>query len=131
MSQWQPPYDPRQQRPVTPPQWQASAPPASVPHPAPVPYGYAPPYRPPYAPAVAPKSTGTGLLLGLLFPGVGCMYAGRVGSGIAILTAWVLSIPLVFAFGIGILTGLAAWIMSAVFGYTMTRDWNAERGIES
>jgi hypothetical protein len=51
--------------------------------------------------------------------------------GIAIMAAWLISIPLVFAFGIGFFTGLATWIASAVLGYTMTREWNAAHGILS
>jgi TM2 domain-containing membrane protein YozV len=165
MSGWQPEqYEPRQQRPATPPQWrdQGQPPRAAGRNPwadsAPGAdrgrrdeYGQLQPYpmrqrvqqpswqpnpqeywaRPPYAPAVAPKSTGTGLLLGLLIPGVGCMYAGRTGIGVLILALWLLSIPLVFVLFIGVLTGLACWITSAVLGYTMTRDWNAARGIVS
>jgi len=42
--------------------------------------------------------------------------------GIAIMVMWLISIPLVFVFGIGLRTGLATWIASAVLGYTMTRD---------
>lgn len=154
VNQWQQDYDPRRQRPATPPQWQsqgqqprlpgadpwaASAPGAGrgqvQPYPVrqqpswqPNPQAYRPP---PYAPTIAPKSTGTGLLLGLLIPGVGCMYAERVGIGVLILVLWLLSIPLVFVVGIGVITGLACWITSAVLGYTMTRDWNAARGIVS
>ena len=58
------------------------------------------------------------------------MYAGRVGVGVLILAVWLVSIPLAF-FVVGILTGLACWIISAVLGYTMTRDWNAAHGIVS
>jgi hypothetical protein len=50
--------------------------------PPPPPYQGYPPYAQPqyaaprHAQLVAPKATGTGLVLGLLLPGVGCMYAG-------------------------------------------------------
>ena len=86
---------------------------------------------PQYAPAVAPKSTGVGLVLGLLLPGVGCMYAGRAGIGVLLLALWLISIPLVFVLGIGFVTGIIVWIASAVLGYTMTREWNAAHGIVS
>ena len=99
--------------------------------PPPLYQGYPPHAAPRHAPPVAPKSTGTGLVLGLLLPGVGCMYAGRVGIGILIMGIWLLSIPLVFVFGVGFLTGFATWIASAVLGYTMTRAWNAAHGIVS
>jgi TM2 domain-containing membrane protein YozV len=102
------------------------------PYMAPPPYqGHLPYAQPQYAPPVAPKSTGTGLVLGLLLPGVGCMYAGRVGIGVLIMGIWLISIPLVFVFGIGVLTGLGTWIASSVLGYTMTRGWNAAHGIVS
>jgi TM2 domain-containing membrane protein YozV len=143
---WQPqPYhpDPHRQRFQGPPPGYGQVQPYAPPLP---PYrGYAPPppYQgyapyaqpqyaaPQYAPAIAPKSTGTGLVLGLLLPGVGCMYAGRPGMGIAIMVTWLISITLVFVFGIGFLTGFATWIASAVLGYTMTREWNAAHGIVS
>jgi hypothetical protein len=108
--------------------------------PPPPPYqAYAPPYPgyphyglPQYAPPVAPKSTAVGLILGLLPPcGLGCIYAGRGGIGVLLIGLWLISIPLVFVFGIGFLTGFATWIVSAVLGYTMTREWNAAHGIVS
>jgi TM2 domain-containing membrane protein YozV len=134
---WSPqPYspDPHRQRLRVPPPGYGQVQPYAAPPPS---YqGYLPYAQPQYAaprhaPPVAPKSTGTGLVLGLLLPGVGCMYAGRPGIGIAITFTWLISIPLVFVFGIGFLTGLAAWIVSAVLGYTMTREWNAAHGIVS
>ena len=93
--------------------------------------GYTP-YQPQYArPPVAPKSTAAGLILGLLPPyGIGRMYAGRAGIGVLLIGSWLPSIPLVFIFGIGFLTGFATWVASAVLGY-MTREWNAAHGIES
>lgn len=124
--QQQPPQYPQSQ-PYQQPQ-QYRAPGQVVPYVQPQPAWQQPQY---YAPRVTPKSTGTGLLLGLLFPGVGCMYAGRTAIGIAILAGWLISIPLVFVAGIGFFTGLAAWILSAVLGYTFTRDWNTARGIAS
>ena len=86
----------------------------------------------PVQPYVAPKSTAAGLFLGLLPPcGIGCMYAGRAGIGVLLMAVWLVSVPLVLAAGIGIVTGFGAWVASAVLGYTMTREWNAARGIVS
>lgn len=142
MSQGQP-WDPSARPPVTPPQWQGPAhvqPHGQSQYPQQYPPQYPPQYVQPYMPPagypqraqVAPKSTAAGLLLGLLPPcGIGCMYAGRPWIGILLMVWWLLSIPLVFAAGIGILIGLAAWITSAVLGYTLARQWNAERGIVS
>jgi TM2 domain-containing membrane protein YozV len=111
---------------------------------APQGYGQVQPYAPPqpyqgypqygqpqYAPPIAPKSTAAGLILGLLWPGVGCMYAGRVGIGILLMGIWLISIPLVFVLGLGFITGFCTWVASEVLGYTMTRDWNAAHGIVS
>jgi TM2 domain-containing membrane protein YozV len=141
VTKWQS-WEQRQQQPAVPPQFdrqyqqppqyqqprqlQHYRPPQQYQQPAQ--YGYQPPR---YAPQVPPKSTGIALLLGLLFPGVGCMYAGRIGVGAAILVAWLVSIPLVFVAGIGFFTGLAAWILSAVLGYTFARDYNTARGFMS
>jgi hypothetical protein len=100
--------------------------------PPPAPYQGYPLYAPPqYAPPVAPKSTAAGLILGLLWPGVGCIYAGRVGIGILVMGIWLISIPLVFVLGLGFITGFCAWVASTVLGYTMTRDWNSAHGIVS
>lgn len=102
----------------------------------PYPQQPAPPYggqgqMEPYAYPPRPKSTVVGLMLGLLLPGVGCMYAGRTGIGFLLLVLWLISIPLVFVSEIGFVTGLIAWISSAVLGYRMTREWNAANGIVS
>jgi len=56
-----------------------------------------------------------GPILGLLPPcGIGCMNARRAGIGVLLIGFWLLSIPLVFVFGIGFLTGFATWVASAV-----------------
>ena len=94
--------------------------------------GWSPYAQPQYAlPPVAPKSTAAGLILGLLWPGVGCMYAGRVGIGILLMGIWLISIPLVFVLGLGFITGFCVWVASAILGYTMTREWNSAHGIVS
>ena len=78
---------------------------------APVPYQQ-PQYYPQQYAQVAPKSAGLAIFLGLLLPGLGCMYAGKTGLGVALLAAWLVSIPLLFVFGIGFFTALGAWIAS-------------------
>lgn len=83
----------------------------------------------PMAP-VAPKSTAAALILGLLIPGVGCMYAGRAGLGIGILLGWIVSAVLVL-FIIGWVLCPAMWITSGILGYTSAKRWNAEHGIIS
>jgi TM2 domain-containing membrane protein YozV len=123
------PYAPPPYQGYAPPQspYQGYAPPAP-PYPA---YPGYPPYgQPQYAPQVAPKSTAAGLILGLLWPGVGCMYAGRIGIGILIMAIWLISIPLMFV-GIGFVTGFCTWVASAALGYGLAREWNAKHGIVS
>ena len=132
-----PPQGYGQVQPYAPPPYQGYAPPQS-PYQGfapPPPYQGYPPYGQPqyalqYAPQVAPKSTAAGLILGLLWPGVGCMYAGRIGIGILIMALWLISIPLMFV-GIGFVTGFCAWVASAALGYGLTREWNAKHGIVS
>ena len=63
-------------------------------------------------------------------PGLGSMLAGESGKGIAILLAWLISIPLAFLF-IGIFTGLGAWVFGMVDAYSSARNWNLRHGILS
>jgi TM2 domain-containing membrane protein YozV len=136
MSQWQP--DGRPARPpVTPPQFHGRAnvhPHGQPQYPQNFPQQsqflqYPPPgWRPPAQ--VAPKSTGLAILLGLLIPGLGCMYAGRAWLGVALLAAWIVSLVLVLLI-IGWVLVPACWIASGVLGYTSAQAWNRERGIIS
>lgn len=97
-------------------------------------YGQVQPWQPqqPYwpHPVVAPKSTGLAIFLGLLLPGLGCMYAGKAGLGIGILFAWIVSLVLIFL-TIGIILVPLCWIASGVLGYTSAQKWNADHGIIS
>jgi TM2 domain-containing membrane protein YozV len=127
MSGYQPQgHDPRwRQYPPPPPQQQY--PPA--PYQQPYPPQYPPPgWRPPMQ--VAPKSTGLAVLLGLLIPGLGCMYAGRAWLGVAILAAWMVSLVLLLVI-VGWVLVPACWIASGVLGYTSAQTWNREHGIIS
>jgi TM2 domain-containing membrane protein YozV len=125
MSGYQPQrYDQGQQ---WPPQQQQQYP--AAPYQQSYPQQYPPPgWRPPAQ--VAPKSTGLAILLGLLIPGLGCMYAGRAWLGVALLAAWIVSLALVLLI-IGWILVPACWIASGVLGYTSAQAWNRERGIVS
>jgi TM2 domain-containing membrane protein YozV len=145
MSGYQPQgYDPRRQQ--QPQQWgqQPDYPPsfqqqqqqraqvqpyAPAPYQQPYPQQYPPPgWQPPMQ--VAPKSTGLAVLLGLLIPGLGCMYAGRAWLGIAILAAWMVSLVLLLVI-VGWVLVPACWVASGVLGYTSAQKWNREHGIIS
>jgi TM2 domain-containing membrane protein YozV len=143
MSGYQPQgYDPTQQQPqqwgqqpdyppsLQPQQQRAQVQPyAPAPYQQPYPQQYPPPgWQPPMQ--VAPKSTGLAVLLGLLIPGLGCMYAGRAWLGIVILAAWVVSLILILAV-IGFVLVPICWIVSGVLGYTSAQTWNREHGIIS
>jgi TM2 domain-containing membrane protein YozV len=125
MSGYQPQrYDPAQWQ--QPPQQQQYQP---APYQPPYPQQYPPPgWQPPMQ--VAPKSVGLAVLLGLLIPGVGCMYAGKAGLGVAILVAWIVSLILTLVV-IGFILAPICWIVSGVLGYTSAQAWNREHGIIS
>lgn len=79
---------------------------------------------------VVPRSAGLALGLGLFFPGIGNMYAGRPGKGILILActivAWASLLVLV-----GLLLVPACHIWGAWTASNDARRWNAARGIAS
>jgi TM2 domain-containing membrane protein YozV len=132
--QWQQPqYDPRLHQQMQGQYHPGQVQPYQQASPAPQQYGQPyPPQRPYGQPPVqvAPKSTGLAVLLGLLIPGVGCMYAGKAWLGVAILAAWLVSLVLML-FIIGWLLVPACWIASGVLGYTTAQAWNREHGIIS
>lgn len=68
------------------------------------------------------KSPGVAAVLGFLIPGVGQMYNGQFGKGALFLLVNVVNGLLVFAYGIGFVTGLLWAIFSA---------WDAYRAAEA
>jgi TM2 domain-containing membrane protein YozV len=84
--------------------------------------------------AVHPRSPlGAMFLSLLLLPGVGSMYAGQAGAGIAFLGAWILGLILVFTSGIPavILLMLVIAVWAPVHAFRSACAWNRARGIES
>lgn len=67
-------------------------------------------------PVTGEKSSFLALILSFFFPGVGIMYAGRVGLGIVI---FLLSFFLIF-----IIIGLIPWIYGMYKGYVMCEENN-------
>ena len=81
-------------------------------------------------PVVAPRNPAVSLIVSFFLPGVGSMINGDVGTGIAILLIWLVSIPLLFVF-IGFFTLIGAFIWGLVDAYQGARRWNARHGIIS
>ena len=98
------------------------------PGPSPAPMGYYQPY--PGQPVVAAKNPAVSLIVSFFLPGVGSMINGDVGTGVAILLIWLVSIPLMFFF-IGFFTLIGAFIWGLVDAYQGARRWNARHGIIS
>ena len=88
------------------------------------------PMHPGYQGVIAPKSPGIALLLSALFPGVGSMYAGKVGKGVALLAGYIVGWLLT-----GILVGFVVvplmWVWAMVASYNDAVAWNAKHGIKS
>lgn len=97
---------------------------APGPVPAPTWTGY------PAQPVVAAKNPAVSLIVSFFLPGVGSMINGDVGTGVAILLIWLISIPLTF-FLIGFFTLIGAFIWGLVDAYQGARRWNARHGIIS
>ena len=81
--------------------------------------------------AISPKSPGLAVLASFFIPGLGSMISGSAEIGAVILVCWLISIPLVILFGLGIITGLACWIFGMYHAYESARKWNLARGIIS
>jgi len=84
----------------------------------------------PAQPVVAAKNPAVSLIVSFFLPGVGSMINGDVGTGVAILLIWLVSIPLTF-FLVGFFTLIGAFIWGLVDAYQGARRWNARHGIIS
>ncbi len=65
------------------------------------------------APYVRRKDPGAATMLSCVVPGVGQLYNGQIGKGIAFLLLTVVNVLLLFV-GIGVFTGLVTWIWAMV-----------------
>jgi TM2 domain-containing membrane protein YozV len=123
-------YDPRQQRPATPPGWgqQPGYPPPFQPQQGGQvqPYGY----QQPGPVRVAPRSPALGLIVSIFLPGVGSMMAGKTGKGIGILIGWLIGWLLCLVL-IGFVIMPVFWIWGLVAAYTDAVGWNRDHGIIS
>ena len=100
-----------------------------------VPYEHNRPHVQPHMPAypypiqaIRPKSAGVALLLGLFFPGIGNIYAGRPAKGVLILACTFVSF-LSIAIGIGFLLVPACSVWGAWTANNDANRWNRSRGL--
>ena len=70
------------------------------------------------------KSEALALILSLIIPGVGEMYAGKVGKGVIILLLAILSAALIMLL-IGFILYPIVWIYSMIDSYNLAKRYNA------
>lgn len=79
---------------------------------------------------VQPKSAAAAIAISFFIPGVGSMYAGNTGKGVAILVTWLVGCLLTLVV-IGFPIVLVAWIWGMVDGNSSAVNWNRQHGIIS
>jgi TM2 domain-containing membrane protein YozV len=80
--------------------------------------------------SVQPKSPAAAIAISFFIPGVGSMYAGNSGVGVAILVTYLVGCVLSLVL-IGIPIVIAAWIWGMVNGNSSAIKWNRDHGIIS
>jgi len=70
------------------------------------------------------KSEALALILSFIIPGVGEMYAGKVGKGVIILLLAILSAALIMLL-IGFIMYPIVWIYSMIDSYNLAKEYNA------
>jgi TM2 domain-containing membrane protein YozV len=94
---------------------------------APPPPGYG---QPMVYQQVQPHSAALGVVASFFIPGLGSMLNEKVGKGIGILAAYIVSVILVF-FLVGIIAAPAVWIWGMVAANNDVHKWNRAHGIQS
>ena len=74
--------------------------------------------QPRHAPSTLQKSSGIAVLLALIIPGAGQMYAERIFRGIVVLIVTLLTV--------WILVGFVAWVYGMIDAYYLAEKWNEE-----
>jgi TM2 domain-containing membrane protein YozV len=88
------------------------------------------PRRYPARPSVLPKQPGIALLLSLLLPGIGSIYAGKTAKGVWIMVAYLIAwLTAIILIGFGLAP--AVWIFAMVAAYRDAVAFNARHGIIS
>ena len=77
--------------------------------------------------AIETKSAALATVLSLIFPGIGQLYTGRIGKGIALIIASIISIALFLAF-IGFVMYFFIWIYGMIDAYNGANRINAMAG---
>ena len=67
----------------------------------------------------ASASSVTTLVCNVMLPGLGTIIAGQTGVGVAQLALFLVGIPLIFLFGIGLFVMAGAWIWGVILGWKM------------
>ena len=95
------------------------------------------PYQPGYpqgypgvGPQVVPKNPGIALLISFFIPGVGSLYAGKVSTGVIILSCYIVSWILTIII-IGFIGVFGFWIWGMIDAYQAAQAWNRQHGLVS
>lgn len=93
--------------------------------------GY-PSVPPPSQPmTVVPRQSVLYVLASFFVPGLGSMLNGQTAKGVWFFVAAIISIPLIFLFGLGIITSLIVRVWACVAAHTDTQAWNRAHGFIS
>jgi TM2 domain-containing membrane protein YozV len=84
----------------------------------------------PPPPHVLPKSPGAALVLSVLWPGLGSIYADHVTTGVLLIIANIVSLILCLVL-IGFVTTPILYIVALALAYTQAQEWNRQHGIIS
>jgi len=76
----------------------------------------------------APKSPGVAVLLSFLLAGLGQIYNGQIGKGLAFMIAYLFSVALMWVL-IGFILAPILWIWSMVDAYRTAERINAQYGV--
>ncbi|MGH3305187.1 MAG: hypothetical protein ACRDOK_26665 [Streptosporangiaceae bacterium] len=76
------------------------------------------------------RITGLAVIASVFIPGLGSMVNGKIGKGIGILAAYIVSVVLCLVV-VGFILAPACWIWGMVAGYNEAQKWNRAHGILS
>lgn len=76
------------------------------------------------------KSPGLAAVLSFLWCGLGQIYNGEIGKGVAMLAAYIVSVVLIFI-AIGLVTTPLLWIWGMIDAYNTAERLNREAGVAS
>ena len=77
--------------------------------------------KPAFSPGASSKSVNA-LVLNLILPGLGTIVGGKPALGAGQIALFLVGIPLIFFFFLGLLVMAGAWIWGAITGFQMMSD---------